>query len=60
MRLVCEQALKFILYFVLCFEVKKEKKNNRCGFGKENESFDENRNTFVNKNPQNLKMYIQK
>lgn len=54
------QASTKQIYFIFCivFKFKKEKKYSSCGFEKENESFDEN--TFVNKNLQNLKMYIQK
>lgn len=36
------------------------KKETSCGFGKENESLDKNKNTFVNNDIQNRKMYIQK
>lgn len=56
---MCKQALnKFILYFVLCLSLKRKKNIAVVVLEKENESFDEN--TFVNKNLQNLKMYIQK
>lgn len=39
---------------------KKEKNIAVVVLKKETKSFDENKNTFVNKNLQNLKMYIQK
>lgn len=56
---VCKQALKF--YFIFCIVFQSLKTGGAsCGFGNKVESFDENKNTFVNKSIQNRKMYIQK
>lgn len=59
---MCKKALNtFILYFVLCFEdLKRKKRIAVVVFKQKTESLDKNKNTFMNKNLQNIKMYIQK
>lgn len=62
MRLVCQQALKNYFIFCIVFQsLKMTKKKDKLRFWKrELESFEENKNTFVNNSIQNRKMYIQK